>query len=323
MTTAVEIREPGIAAVQDLGRIGFTRYGVPVGGALDQYSARVANALVGNAQHARLVETTAMDFGFVPEGDVLIAVTGAVATVTLDGVQAPMWRPVAVPAGTHVSVSRIRVGYRCYVAVRGELAADEVMGSCTPDAGLGIGGMLQRGERLPLRSGFAMFDHPYLRHPLLRPDVTAHRLGSPWTIDVTDGPDTAAFDGWTEAFYRAGYTVSERSNHVGLRMTGDLPEPSYDTELLSRGVAVGAVEVTPSTELLVLLRGRGVTAGYPVVAVATSTAQSLLGQVRPGDEVRFRRRSVDEAVTAYRAERSAVDQLETRMRALFQQLRIG
>lgn len=323
MPATLDIHAPGIATIQDLGRIGYTRYGVPVNGALDQYATRVANALVGNAQGARVVEVTAMDFGFAPSTDVLIAVTGAVADLTLDGVPAPRWQPVAVPAGTSVSISRIRVGYRCYLAVRGDLVAPEVMGSCTSDAGLGIGKALESGEQVPLVSDFEMFDHPYLRHPLLRPAVSVPRLASPWTIEVTDGPDAAAFRGWAEAFYGTRFTVGSRSNHVGLRMSGDLPARDGGAELLSRGVAVGSVEVTPSRELLVLLRGRGVTAGYPIIAVATSTAQSLLGQVRPGDEIRFLRRSVDEAVAAYRRQRLLVDDLETRMRALYDRLRIG
>jgi allophanate hydrolase subunit 2 len=93
-------------------------------------------------------------------------------------------------------------------------------------------------------------------------------------------------------------------------------------EMLSRGVPIGAVEVPAGDELLVLHRGRGVTAGYPVLAVVTATGLSALGQVRPGQTIRFRHRTRDQAVTAHRSQRNAVDALRTRVRTAFEALRI-
>ena len=95
-------------------------------------------------------------------------------------------------------------------------------------------------------------------------------------MDVTDGPDVDEFGATAELLYRSTYTVSPRSNHIGLRLGGLLPERQTTAEVLSRGVPVGAIEVPSRDELLVLHRGRGVTAGYPVLAVVTSRSLDVL-----------------------------------------------
>jgi allophanate hydrolase subunit 2 len=139
---------------------------------------------------------------------------------------------------------------------------------------------------------------------------------------VTDGPDLAEFGDTADRLFRSEFTVSPQSNHIGLRMAGDVPRRVATGEVLSRGVPVGAVEVPAGDELLVLHRGRGVTAGYPVLAVVTATGLSALGQVGPGQTVRFRRRTVAEAVAAHRSQRNAVQALQNRVRTVFDALRI-
>jgi allophanate hydrolase subunit 2 len=108
--------------------------------------------------------------------------------------------------------------------------------------------------------------------------------------------------------------VSPQSNHVGLRLGGDVPRRSVSGEVLSRGVPVGAVEVPTGDQLLVLMRGRGVTAGYPVLAVLTSRAQDVAAQLRPGQQVRFRRTDVAAATDRYLRERQFLDRVESRAR---------
>lgn len=98
MAETLTIRIAGITTVQDLGRVGRSRYGLPANGACDQHSARVANVLCGNAERAPLLEITALDFACVPSGDILVAVTGAPADVTVEGVVRPQWEPVPVRA---------------------------------------------------------------------------------------------------------------------------------------------------------------------------------------------------------------------------------
>ena len=327
-TDTLTVHRAGLVTVQDLGRFGHSRYGLPVNGALDQHSARVANVLTGNGEGAPLLEITALDFACTPSTDILIAVTGAPADVTVGGVPRPQWEPLPVRAGETIAVSGIRLGLRVYLAVLGSVDTPSLLGSCAPDTILGFGRTLREGDELALRASCPPVDHPVFGIPLFRVHAPVARFaesgpdGETWTIDVTDGPDLAEFGDTAERLFRSPFAVTPRSNHIGLRMSGDVPRRVATGEVLSRGVPVGAVEVPAGDELLVLHRGRGVTAGYPVLAVVTATGLSALGQARPGQSVRFRHRTVEEAVAAYRSERHAVRALAARVRTVFDELRI-
>jgi 5-oxoprolinase (ATP-hydrolysing) subunit C len=107
MADTLSIQQSGSATIQDLGRFNGSRHGLPVNGALDQYSARVANVLCGNDESAPLVEITALDFVATPSADVLIAVTGAPAEVTVGGMRHAQWEPIAVRAGEPIRITGI------------------------------------------------------------------------------------------------------------------------------------------------------------------------------------------------------------------------
>ncbi|MFI7062326.1 biotin-dependent carboxyltransferase family protein [Kribbella sp. NPDC050124] len=315
MADTLTVHRAGFTTVQDLGRLGRSRFGLPVNGALDQYSARVANILAGNNETAPLLEITALDFSCTPSVDVLIAVTGAPAELTVDGLPQPRWEPVVVRAGQTIRVTRIRYGVRAYLAVYGSVEAPALLGSCAPDTILGFGRTLTDNDELALGTALPLIDHPVFRIPVFRLGAELPTFGDSWTIDVTDGPDLHEFP--DERLFRNEFTVTPQSNHIGLRMSGDVPRRAATGEVLSRGVPVGAVEVPTGDELLVLHRGRGVTAGYPVLAVVTSTGLSSLGQARPGHTIRFRRRTLAEAVAGYRSQRSSITALAQRVRTVF------
>lgn len=325
MADTLTVRTPGHTTVQDLGRTGRSRHGLPANGALDQHSARVANILCGNDERAPLLELTALDFACVPSGDILVAVTGAPADVTVSAARRPQWEPFVVRAGETLRVTGIRQGLRVYLAILGSVETAFLQGSCAPDTVLGFGPALRAGDALTLRASCPPLDHPYSRIPLFRLAAPATTFpATTWTVDVTDGPDRAEFGDTASRLFGAPFTVSPQSNHIGLRLRGEgrLPRRTGKGEVLSRGVPIGAVEVPAGDELLVLHRGRGVTAGYPVLAVVTATGLSALGQVRPGQTLRFRHRTLDEAVTAHRAQRAAVNALRARVRTAFDTLRI-
>jgi biotin-dependent carboxylase-like uncharacterized protein len=283
MADVLSIQQSGISTVQDLGRFGRSRYGLPVNGALDQYSARVANVLCGNDEPAPLVEITALDFSCTPSCDVLVAVTGAPAEVTVGGVRQLQWEPIAVRAGQKIRITGIRLGVRVYLAVHGSMDAEYLLGSCAPDTILGFGRSLRDGDDLAIVAHCPPIDHPVFRHPLFRMRPPVPRFGESWTIDVTDGPDLAEFGDSARRLFSSSFVVTPQSNHIGLRMRGTVPQRVVRGEVLSRGVPVGAVEVPAGDELLVLHRGRGVTAGYPVLAVVTAASLSRLGLVRRSD----------------------------------------
>ncbi|WP_415976187.1 biotin-dependent carboxyltransferase family protein [Rhodococcus sp. 077-4] len=322
----ITVRTPGLSVLQDLGRRSGSRIGQMTGGALDQYSARAANTLVASDPDAPLIEVTALDFAATTDTHMLIAVTGAPADIRVDGVAAQQWEPLVWPAGSTLTVTNIRRGLRSYIAVHGSVHVDRLHGSCAPDTVLGFGHPFAGADRIEVDVDSAPIRHPHFDIPLFRVGATQPEFGDTWTIPVTDGPDIGDFGDTADRLFAAEYTIGNASNHIGLRLepSSDQPLPQRVTasEMLSRGVPIGAVEVPTGDELLILHRGRGVTAGYPVLAVVTTIGLDRLGQARPGNKVTFTRVGIAGAVEAHRARQRSLDQLRSRVRTVFDALSI-
>jgi biotin-dependent carboxylase-like uncharacterized protein len=323
MTGSLVILQPGHSVVTDLGRTKGPGFGLPVNGALDQFSAKAANIRAGNTDNEPLLELTALDFRMRATTDLLIAVTGAPLDLTVGGRDCPQWEPVSVRAGETVAVRGIRTGLRAYLAVHGSFTVPTLLGSCAPDTVVGFGLKLSEGTELATQKATAPITQPHYGLPLFRlgltkPDFTTHPV-----IDVTDGPDVAEFGDTADLLFTSQYTVSPRSNHIGLRLGGALPERQLTSEVLSRGVPVGAIEVPSREELLVLHRGRGVTAGYPVLAVVTSRSLDALAQARPGHTITFRKTTVADATATHRAACLELDRLRSTIQTVFGLLGIG
>lgn len=323
MSGELQIELPGHSVVTDLGRFAGPRYGLPVNGALDQFSARAANILAGNRDNDPLIEVTALDFRMRATTDLLIAVTGTPLTLTVGGVEHPAWQPISVKAGESVAVQRIQIGLRAYIAIHGSVDAPELLGSCAPDTVVGFGLRLAQGTTLQARKSVQPLRQPYFDLPLFRLGLSRPCLSANPIVEVTDGPDVEEFGETAGLLFKGTYAVSGRSNHIGLRLGGELPERQSTGEILSRGVPVGAIEVPSREELLVLHRGRGVTAGYPVLAVVTSRSLDVLAQARPGDRVRFRKTTVTEATARHRAAIIELQSLRTAVNTVFALLGIG
>jgi allophanate hydrolase subunit 2 len=298
-TVALEFTCTGwTTTFQDLGRCDTERRGVPTGGAADQHSAVVANLLVGNPRGATLIENLGGELAFIPDADVLLAVTGAPARVTVGGAPVESWSPLVAPASQEVRVvGDAGLGTRTYLAVNGTLAAKTLLGSAAPDARMGFGQLVARGSRVQLETEFRGFRRRFFEPPLFRlPVPVPHFDPGPWVVDVVASHGVHAIPGIREVIEEAEYVVTPRSNHVGLRLAGPVLHPDTDAEIVSHGVPVGALQIPHADELIVLGRYRSLTAGYPIVGVASRDCLPLLGQAGPGQRLRFRWTDRDSAI---------------------------
>jgi 5-oxoprolinase (ATP-hydrolysing) subunit C len=316
---ALRILDSGwVTTYQDLGRHGVEKLGIPVSGAADQYSAAAANVLVGNDRGATLLEITGAQFAAIAECDLLISATGATARIAIDDRRVPMWSPVCVQSGSVITVTDIRDGIRLYLAVNGQLDADRFLGSSAPDARMGFAQRIHRGSIVHVHTDYEDFTHPYSDIPLLQPKVPVPNLRPEiWTIDVTDGPETHAIDGIRNLIESSTYVVGPQSDHVGLRLDGPVAHPKNLPEVTSHGIPIGAVEVPHSDELIILGRARSLTAGYPIVAIATRSSLSRLGQAGPGRRLRLRWTTVESAVESYLAQEDILHELEQSVASIF------
>lgn len=274
-----------LTTVQDaVGRPGRADLGVGVSGAADRAALRLANRLVGNDESAAGLEVTLGGLAFRVTTTTLVAVTGAPAPVRIGDRPGDLHRAVVVPAGTEVRLGAPSCGLRSYVAVRGGLAVDPVLGSRATDTLAGLGPpVVGAGDELPVG---APPDAPV-------PAVDVAPQAGSTTVRVVLGPRHDWFaDEAVTAFLRTAWTVTDDANRVGFRLDG--PElcraPEYDgAELPSEGVIRGSVQVPPSGRPTVFLTDHPVTGGYPVIGVVLDADTDRAGQLRPGSTVRFRR----------------------------------
>jgi len=275
------VLDPGaLTTVQDRGRPGWAHLGVPRAGALDDPAAELANRIVGNPPDAAVLETTLTGVTFRAEQPHWLVVTGAPCAVTVDGEPAAQGQAVYAAAGVVVVVGPASSGVRSYVAVAGGIAVDPVLGSRSTDTLAYVGPpVVAEGDRLPVGTPSGV-PHPH-DTPRPRPDGPLRVLPGP-RVDWF-APDVLA------TLCAAAYTVGESSNRVGLRLGGATLAWRRHDELPSEGMVLGSVQVPPDGQPVVFLNDHPVTGGYPVVAVVHPDDLHTCAQLRPGDEVRFRR----------------------------------
>jgi len=280
------VRRPGaLTTVQDGGRPGLAHLGVPRSGALDRAAHARANRLVGNAPSMPVLETTLDGVSLRFTAGAVVAVTGAVAPVHIDGRPAGWSEPLPVGAGQTLEVGRAVRGVRSYVAVGGGVLVPSVLGSSSRDVLSGLGpAPLAAGDELGIGAHHGRFVPVDLAPYPLPPDGTAELVLWPgprhdWLSDA--GAATLAAGRWT---------VSPDSNRVALRLVGPPVQRSRHDELPSEGIVLGSVQSLPDGGLVVFLADHPTTGGYPVVAVVDPPSLDACAQARPGTVVSFRLR---------------------------------
>lgn len=310
MSLTLKITEPGVSHVTDLGRYGYAHIGIQTHGAVDQVSARVANILVGNPDAAPVIEAMSiMAMEFETSTTSLVAVTGMAGDVTIDGLSVPLCQPFLTWPGARVRIWPGTVGVRAYVAVHGQIQATAFLGSVARDALTGSGRELARGDLIGV-AGSDVTHVPTL--PLFRLECPIAAYGHDWRLDILPGLELDEFPDFRPRIESMPLTVGTNSDHIGVRLEGQAFTRSVDKEIVSRGVPLGALEIPPVGGLIVLLRGRPMTAGYPVPAVVARSSHHLLGQLRPGDTVRLRWSSVQESVHSLMRLERKLDDLRRR-----------
>ncbi|QUH01130.1 biotin-dependent carboxyltransferase family protein [Saccharopolyspora erythraea] len=280
----LEVLETGpLATVQDLGRPGLADIGVGVSGAADRGSLRLANRLLGNDEGAAAIEVTFGGLAVRAGRDLTIAVTGAPCPVTVDGRGEGANAVLRVAAGEEVRLGAPPCGLRSYLAVRGGIDVEPVLGSRSTDVMAGIGpAALRVGDTLPVGPAPAAFPVVDLA-PVAPPPEDL-------VLDVVPGPREDWFTGEAlEVLLTSVYEVTTESNRVGMRLDGPALTRSRSDELPSEGMVAGALQVPPASKPTLFLADHPVTGGYPVIAVVTSADVDRAAQARPGQRVRFRR----------------------------------
>ena len=283
---SIEASTP-LCLLQDAGRFGVRHLGVTQGGGLDWRSMSWANWLLGNALDAAVIEITLGGFAVGAEEDCVLALAGADLGAQLDGQAMMPWRSFKMRKGQRLQFTQPLLGARAYLAAPGGFEAPQVLGSCATVVREELGGLDGRGHALvkgALLSCHA--DAPLLVRELRAGLVPDFNLDAP--LDLIMGAQIGEFSGQSlfDAF-NSPWTLDSRADRMGMRLLGT-PLNYQGKPMISEGIPLGAVQVPPDGQPIVLLNDRQTIGGYPRLGALTPLALARLAQCLPGAQVRLR-----------------------------------
>ncbi|KIP22642.1 Allophanate hydrolase subunit 2 [Anoxybacillus ayderensis] len=309
------IRSGLLTMVQDLGRFGFQKDGVTVGGAMDQFAHRIANILVRNEESEGTLEMTFIGPTLAFEEDALVAICGGEFEASIDGQEVPLWRPVFVKQGSILTIGHCRAGCRAYLAVSGGFHIPKIMNSQSTYLLARIGGFqgraLQKDDVLLLRESRRNFELLRLhKKKTSLPFITmswgisfqfrAYFYKSPKTIRVIQGAQFAHFTTQSQKrFFTQPYKVTSQSNRMGYRLEGPLLQRKHSVEMVSGAVTFGTIQVPNEGKPIILMADRQTTGGYPKIAQVIAVDLPILAQTKPGEQIVFHDISFEEAQRLY------------------------
>ncbi len=308
---SIRVIQPGLlTTVQDLGRTGYQQFGVSVSGAMDPRSAILANLLVGNSRGEGVLESTMLG----PQLEFLqpthIALTGGDMGAMLGDTPLSTYRCYPVKAGDILKFTGIKTGTRSYLAVAGGLDLPQVMDSLSTDLKARIGGFqgrkLEKDDQIPLRQPEKPVRNPTVRS--IAPEVVPR---SSYVLRVVLGPQDDHFDpAGLNTFFTSTYTLTGQSDRMGCRLEGGVITQPGDGNIISDGIAFGAIQVPKEGKPIIMLADRQTTGGYPKIATVISADFRILGQLKAGDQVTFQQVTMAEAQEAYRHQEASYTLLE-------------
>jgi biotin-dependent carboxylase-like uncharacterized protein len=285
--TKLEVLEPGLfTTIQDEGRPGFRKFGVPVSGAMDQKAYALANEIVGNEKGAAVLELTLKGgrFKFLSSG--VIAITGAGMSAVRNGIPIPMHKPIEVKPGDVLKLGHAKRGCRTYLAIQGSIQLDQVMGSYSTYTQGAFGGlegrMLQKGDILKWNGS--------------SPKVMSREISKEEIPYYSTEVEVRVYEGlecdWLNEearneFLGTVFRVGQSSNRMGIRLEGNKLSPP-SKEMISSPVIPGIIQLPPSGYPIILMNDGQTVGGYPRIAKVPDVELWRLGQLKPGDKVRFK-----------------------------------
>jgi biotin-dependent carboxylase-like uncharacterized protein len=313
---SITVLNPGLlTTVQDQGRIGYQQFGVSVSGVMDPRSASLANILVGNDEKEAVLECTMMGPHLQFNQANCIAITGGDLMPTLDGKPIPNYTAVKVEAGQVLKFTMPKTGCRAFIAFAGGLDIPEVMGSRSTYMKAKIGGV--EGRKLA-KDDVIGFRAPKaeLKNMNFRSMASEFVPRKEYTVRVVLGPQDDYFtDAGIQTFLSEVYSVTAEFDRMGCRLEGAVIQHKDGGDIISDGIAFGAIQVPSSGQPIIMLGDRQTTGGYTKIANVISVDFRILAQLKQGDKVRFEKVSVKAAQDALLTQRAALKTIRNALEA--------
>ena len=278
---SIKVLQPGLfSTIQDRGRIGFAKFGVPKSGAMDLYSAKIANLLVGNSEEEALMEITLIGPKLEFQQATQIAITGLKAIVSLNGKKISLNKVVSIKSGDQLQVKQIIEGARVYLAVKGGFETEEKLESKSMYAPITRFSKLKKEDEIA-----------YTNFEEVKVKKNAHIKFDDNLFDdeleVFAGPE---FERLSETMklnlLRKEFSVSKNNSRMAYQLEEKLENNLQ--AILTQPVLPGTVQFTPSGNLIILMRDCQTTGGYPRIFQLTEDSINKLAQKKQGDKLKFK-----------------------------------
>ncbi len=290
----IHFQKPGLQTlIQDMGRPGYQAFGVPLSGAFDKTSAKMANWLVGNPLHAPLLEITYMGPKIAIEGACQIALAGADLSAMINQQAIPLYETLSLLGKSTLTFGRLVNGCRAYLAMRGKWQVSSWLNSHSAllNAGPSVlpSSIIKKGSTIEVLSEDTI---PKRVIPAsFRPDFPSYI-----DVKVLAGPEFECLSKENIAyFFSQTYRISSSANRMGYRLEGQAIHTEVKSEIISSGILPGTIQLTHSGLPIILLADAQTTGGYFRIAHLLNTEIDRLAQLKPGDQLRFQLTSLEEA----------------------------
>ena len=309
---SITVLNPGmLTTVQDMGRIGYQQFGVPVSGVIDPRAASIANILVGNDENEAVLECTMLGPHLQFNTANCIAITGGDLGATLDGQPIATYRAIKVEAGQVLRFTAPMKGCRAFIAFSGGLDIPVVMGSRSTYMKAKIGGFegrkLQKEDVIGFRA-----PKDTLKNINMRAMAPEFIQRAEYTVHVVMGPQDDYFtDEGINTFLSEVYTVTPEFDRMGCRLDGAIIAHKEGGDIISDGISFGAIQVPSAGKPILMLSDRQTTGGYTKIANVITVDFRILAQLKAGDKIRFEKVSVKYAQDALMAQRASLALLKT------------
>ena len=278
---SIKVIQPGLlSSIQDFGRTGYAQYGVPQSGVMDRYAAKIANLLVGNTQYEAVMETTLMGPTLQFQEEMLVALVGLEAVVTLNDEKLALLKPFEVKDGDVLQLKQITKGTRLYLAVKGGFLTEKKLESRSMYEPITSSGLLKKDDELKVAAYKGEKEKAFAHIKFEAEKYESSQL------EVFPGPE----------FYRLPeelkvelltkkFSISKNNSRMAYQL-----EEKLENELpsiLTQPVLPGTVQFTPGGNLIILMRDAQTTGGYPRIFQLTEESINLLAQKKQGDPIEF------------------------------------
>lgn len=292
-----------LTTVQDAGRRGYQRYGLGVSGAVDVHAYIYANILVGNTGNEAVLEATLLGPTIEFTSPSVIAITGGNLSPMLNGMPCPMYRAVKIAKGDVLSFGTCKSGCRAYISFAGGLAITPIMGSRSTYIKAHLGGYegrkLMSGDEIAFRKPNSCPLN--IERRVMEPDV----FNGDYTVRVLMGPQDENFtENGINTFLNSTYSVTNEFDRMGYRLTGPKIEHVTDGNIITDGIAFGAIQVPDGGEPIIMLSDRQTTGGYAKIASIINVDMPMIAQCKADDTVRFVKTDIETAQNDFIAQKA-------------------